>query len=458
MGLYARISVDKDGEQTATARQLQDCRARAEREGWEVADVFEDVDISAFDLKARRPDFDRMLDALRSGEIDGLVIWKIDRLTRQMRDLVRVMEACAASGAFLVSVTEPIDTREPYGQFVAELLVAQARMESANTSTRLRRKARELKEHGRPPTSGVRCFGYQLGFTAVVHEEAAIIREVRDRIFAGETLNSVCFDLERRGVVGSKGRGWRPPNLRRLLLSPTIAGIRVDGEKYFEGTWEPLISVEDHLRLRSLLVRPGRTTDRRARSYLLTGFLRCGRCGSRMRAQARAGQVGAYACSRKPGESQCGKMSVKAEPLHDLVRDMLVAAVDDAALREAMAARSDADDGLMDAIRADDVALEQLSRDHYVDRTISREMFFAAQGPLQERLEANRARLAKRSGRNVMGEYIGSGSKLQATWDAGSLEWQRSIVGAILQHVIVHPGQPGRRPFDPARVEPVWRF
>ena len=90
------------------------------------------------------------------------------RLTRQQRDLVRVMEALEPHHGFVASVTEPIDTREPHGQFVAELLVAQARMESANTSLRHRRKAMEQRENGLPPSSGMRCFGYTKGYSAVV--------------------------------------------------------------------------------------------------------------------------------------------------------------------------------------------------------------------------------------------------------------------------------------------------
>ena len=138
---------------------MEDCRAFAERNGGEVADVFEDVDISAFSIKAKRPEFLRMPDALRSGELDGVLVWKLDRLTRQQRDLVRVMEACEVHKAFIASVTEPINTADNIGQFVAELLVAQARMESANTSLRQRRKAKEQREHGVPPSNGRRCRG-----------------------------------------------------------------------------------------------------------------------------------------------------------------------------------------------------------------------------------------------------------------------------------------------------------
>ncbi|HEY5475817.1 MAG TPA: recombinase family protein, partial [Tepidiformaceae bacterium] len=272
IGIYARISDDKDGQQTATARQTQDARALAERRGWEVVDTFEDIDISAFKLKAKRPEFERMLIALRAGEISGVVVWKLDRLTRQQRDLVRVMEACEVHKAFIASVMEPIDTRESYGQFVAELLVAQARMESANTSARLRRKARELSERGAPPTNGKRCFGYEQGYLTTIDEEAAILREVRDRVFAGESLRAICFDLEQRGIRSPQGNAIRDHILKRTLKSPSIAGQReLDGVRY-AGAWPAIITPEESLRLRSILVqRAGVRREAPARTYLLNG-------------------------------------------------------------------------------------------------------------------------------------------------------------------------------------------
>lgn len=94
VGVYLRISEDRDGQQTATSRQLADCQAYCERRGWEVEEVFEDVDLSAFSTRVKRPQFARMLETLRAGEIAGVVTWKLDRLSRQQRDLVRVMEAC----------------------------------------------------------------------------------------------------------------------------------------------------------------------------------------------------------------------------------------------------------------------------------------------------------------------------------------------------------------------------
>lgn len=459
VGIYTRISDDKDGQQTATARQMEDCRAFAGRKGWDVADEFEDIDTSAYLRGVKRPEFERMLAGLRAGSISGVLVWKLDRLTRQQRDLVRVIEACEPNRGFVASVMEPIDTRESYGQFVAELLVAQARMESANSSTRGRRKAQEQREQGMPPPCGKRCFGYDMRYSKVVPEEAAIIREVRDRVFAGESLHGICVDLEARGVVGTQGHAWRSNLLKRLLTGPSIAGVREGDGKRYPGTWPAIISTDDSDRLRAMLIRrPGAPRRSPARRYLMTGLMRCGRCGHRMNGHASADGVRRYVCARQAGYPNCGRMSARAEPVEDMVREMLIVAVDAAALAEALRARGDQDDGLLEMVRRDEGALEMLSRDFYLEHILTREEFLTTRDGLARRLEANRTRLSRRDGHGAVGAFVGHGETLRRAWEAGSLDWRHSVVGALLDHVVILPGRPGRIASNPDRVKPVWRY
>lgn len=138
MGIYARISDDKECQQTATARQLEDCRAYAARRGWEIADEFADIDISAYNTRSRPPEFERMIAALRDGEADGVIVWKLDRLTRQRRDLARVMEACERHKALVASVMEPIDTRESPNSTCRPTVSARRGRQSDRTAHRTR--------------------------------------------------------------------------------------------------------------------------------------------------------------------------------------------------------------------------------------------------------------------------------------------------------------------------------
>ena len=91
--IYARISSDREGLQLGVQRQIEDCEALADRRGWHVAQVYTDDDISAY--KARpRPAYQRLLADLRSGVRDAVIVWNLDRLHRQPKELEEFFEIC----------------------------------------------------------------------------------------------------------------------------------------------------------------------------------------------------------------------------------------------------------------------------------------------------------------------------------------------------------------------------
>ena len=84
VGVYCRISQDSDGLGLGVARQEMDCRELVNGHGWSVHDTYVDNDQSAFTGK-RRPSYERLLADLTAGEIDAVVVWHQDRLTRHPR-------------------------------------------------------------------------------------------------------------------------------------------------------------------------------------------------------------------------------------------------------------------------------------------------------------------------------------------------------------------------------------
>ena len=81
--IYCRISHDPSGERLGVRRQEDDCRAEAVRRQWAVAGVYVDDDRSAFSTRKPRPEYQRLLNDIREGVIDGVLIWRLDRLHRQ---------------------------------------------------------------------------------------------------------------------------------------------------------------------------------------------------------------------------------------------------------------------------------------------------------------------------------------------------------------------------------------
>src|SRR5205807_4449593 len=95
--VYARISSDRDGTQLGITRQLGDCRTLAERRGWAVAAEYVDDEVSAYNGKPR-PAYRRLLADLRDGLVDAVVVWHLDRLHRQPKELEEFFEVCDAAG------------------------------------------------------------------------------------------------------------------------------------------------------------------------------------------------------------------------------------------------------------------------------------------------------------------------------------------------------------------------
>ena len=461
IGIYLRISDDREGNQTATERQQEDCRKFAAGKGWEVVDVFEDVDLSAFQRTVRRPEFERMLQAVSEKAIDGVLAWKLDRITRRQRDLVRLDEACEDVGGFIATVVDQIDTREPASRFVAELLTAQARMESENASIRVRRQHEERAKKGAPVLGGVRAFGWTADRTAVISEEATLIREAAQRVFAGEGIRGICLDWERRGVKSSAGKTWKASPLRAMLMRATLSGQREHRGVLTKGTWRAILKPAQTQKLKAILGADSRRTNRgNARRYLLSGgFLRCGRCGHALIARPRGDGVRRYVCARQPGMPNCGKLARLAEPVEDVVKQAVITALDGADIAEYLRVDDEgSDDALLDSVRADEETLEQLSRDHYSDGVITRAEYFAARDPIEARLTANRSELARTTNHTMLTTVAGAGAEIAKQWDDQTLDWRRAVVGAVIDHVVLLPAVRGLNRFDPTLVEPVWRF
>lgn len=102
--------------------------------------------------------------------------------------------------------------------------------------------------------------------------------------------------------------------------------------------------------------------------------------------------------------------------------------------------------------------MQSLSNDFYVQGLISREEFLGARRSLNDRLEANKIRFARQTSKGAVEAFIGQGLILRKAWDERSLDWRRSLVAALLEHVEILPGKAGRLPFNPERVRLLWRY
>jgi site-specific DNA recombinase len=465
--IYVRISQDRGGAGLGVARQEKDCRALCKKKEWRVAEVYSDNDVSAYSGKPR-PAYERMIADIEAGAIDAVVVWHVDRLTRSPRQLEDVIDLADRHQLSLATVTGEVDLATPTGRMVARIMGAAARQEAEHKGERQARAARQAAEAGKPRGGGLRAYGYTVDGLEAVESEADVVREAARRILAGESLGSMCRELNARGTPTAGGGRWTTTTLRRVLISARISGRREYtprsrgyrgarqslGEVVADAVWPAIINPTDSDRLRQMLTRPERRTNATGRTYLLSGILRCGHCGAGLGGRTK-GDIARYVCPAGPGKTACGRLSTIARPTDNYVRDLVLVALESPDLVRRLHAQDDVPPDLVRAVDADETRLAELAEAYGLGEITAPE-WRAAREPLTARLDANRATLARASRATALDGFTGHYDDLRARWDELDTGARRALIAAVLDHVTVKPAT--RRPkWDADRFDPAWR-
>jgi len=458
--VYARISSD-DGSALGVARQVEDCRKLAADLGWEVGGEYVDNDVSAYSGK-RRAGYERMLADIADGSVDAVVVYHADRLTRRPIELEQFLEVVTAAGVRHVRFVAggELDVGNGDGLLMLRMLGAVAANESASKSRRVRRKLDEVAAAGRPHGGKFRPFGFEPDKVTIRESEAVIVRDLAKRFIAGESLRSLTGWLDEQGVETVGGAKWRSSTVRAMLRSGRIAGLREHrGEVVGEAVWDAIISVEDRDRILAKMNDQAVSGRRTPRRYLLSGLCRCGRCGNKLYSAARV-DTRRYVCSSGPDHDGCGRLTVVAAPLEELIVEAVLYRLDTPELAAALAGRealSDQAVELAERLGQDRQRLDDLAR-VYANGEITVREWMAARGPIEDRIETTGMRLARMDGDDAVRGLAGTGEQLRESWAGLNLTRQAAIVASVISHVVVHPTVGRARGFDPDRAEPVWKL
>lgn len=320
--IYVRISLDSTGEGLGVARQEEDARAIIKQRGWTLAGVYSDNSISASDSKKFRPGYAELQRDYAEGLLDALVVWDLDRLTRQPRQLEGWIDAAEGRGLALVTTNGEADLTTDGGQMYARIKLAVARAEIQRKSARHRRALKQHAEAGRIP-HGPRLFGYTAEGN-IEPAESVIVADIFERFYAGESLRSVTRWVQDQGVptrsvvvnklkldkinadpkasVEKKAKAqraydkslqWSTHTVRDMLTNPRYAGWAVyQGEvltdndgKPLRGQWSSLVSDEVFDVIQARLSDPSRKTNRVGtdRRYLGSSLYVCDTCDDPIR-------------------------------------------------------------------------------------------------------------------------------------------------------------------------------
>jgi site-specific DNA recombinase len=454
-GIYVRISRDPEGARAGVTRQREDCEAWAKSKGVEVVDVYEDNDISAYSGKPR-PGYIRLCRDIKEGVIDIVIVWHGDRLHRSPAELETFIPLVEAANAQVVVVTgSTLDLSTSDGRLVARMVGAVARKESEDKSRRIRRQAKQAATEGKRSGGGTRGYGYSPDHTKVILKEAKIIKEAAERVLAGESLRSICVDLNDRSVPTVTNKSWRTQVLKEILISGRISGQREHhGEIVAKGAWPAIITPPMTSRLRAILKDPARRTNQGARSYMLKGLLRCGKCGARLVARPTDTKQRKYTCVSGPNYQGCGRCAVLAKPIEELVTNAVLDYLDSPAVYSALANASpgQADlESLIADIDADRLQLDELTA-MWSERKITARQWMMANQQISSRVEAAERRLATLTDTSAVTGYIGDSEALRGKWMTLPIDRKRAIIATVVESILVGPAIRGRNRFDPGRI------
>ena len=464
VAIYARISADVEGTGLGVARQLEDCRKLAADRGWPIGDEYVDNDVSAYSGKPRR-EYARMLADLTSGARDAVIVYNLDRLHRRPVELEEFVTLCESSGVRdVATVTADIDLGNDDGLFMARIFAAFAAKESGRKSARVRRKLLQNAEQGLPHGS-VRPFGYESDKITLRDAEAKVNREMVDRYLAGASIRSLTIWLNDAGIAPAVAKSWQTSAVRQILTSGRIAGLREHhGEVIGPATWTAIITPAERDRILARMATRALTKTRAPRTYLLSGMLRCGRCGNRLFSQARHSnpdnRVRRYVCLKGPDHGGCGRLTVVASPVEELLTDAVLTRLDSPQLAEALAGKSSVDAdvaALATQLEADQARLDELAG-LYAAGAVSAREWIAARDPITERIAQARRDIAHATDTSSVVDLAGCGEVLRGQWDDLDIDRQQAIIKSVLDHAVIAPGNPGSRSLDINRVQPAWRI
>jgi site-specific DNA recombinase len=482
----------------STDEQEKDTRLYTTRRGGSYVHTYREPDTSAWRrrrvvqpdgttaYRVIRPVFEGALNDLKRGvapngeRLDGLVVYDIDRLTRDNRHLEDAIEVVQHYGRPILDYTDTLDLLTENGRTIARILVATSAKQSADTSRRVKRKHEALQQAG-IPGGGPRPFGWVADRRTADPKESAAIRDAAQRILAGAPLPAIVADWNAAGLTTTRGGPWTKQSLKRVLRNPRLAGYRARGTTTFDsvtgsdgefrmekvldedghpvmGQWEPLLSASEWESLTALIdvhSRAGRGTN--ARSYLLSGITRCGRCGSGMRAlkpaKSRPDSVFSYLCE-SPANGGCSGVGISGPKTDEYITELVIQMYE----REAAARDQAVDRGPwprqeeLDELRRDIVELTRGWR--ATPKLVSSARYFA----LLPDMEATEHSLATEREAWLAAGAVAAGvpASIRADWSGYPLVQKRAYIQDMLSAVVVNPLPAGaQRRFNPDRLDPI---
>ncbi|MBN2367603.1 recombinase family protein [Candidatus Woesearchaeota archaeon] len=346
--IYTRVSSYRQADIEDGSLDAQEAKIKAYIEyenkhnskKWELVDIYREEGRSGKNLK--RPEFKRLMQDIDDKKINAVLIWKIDRLTRSIKDFSSVWENLQSKNIQLISLNEKFDTSTAIGRAMLSIILVFAQLEREQTGERTVATLQYRAEQGL--RNGGRVIGYDIdpenkGVFKINKKDAEMVKKAFKLCIetgsAGQTqriLQEKGYKMpvyESRRGKNHGGTAFNKQAIIRMLTNPAYIGKISWSGSLYDGKHKAIIDKRTFMKVQKLLDknRVTRSNDKlpKLHVYLLKGILKCGKCGSMMVPKSGLNGSGKpyhyYQCTRNihVGKSGCEARYVPAKSIEDLV-------------------------------------------------------------------------------------------------------------------------------------------
>lgn len=322
--IYARYSSDRQREESIEG-QIRECTDYAMRNDITLIGSYIDRALSA--RTADRPDFQRMIADSAKGLFDVVLVYKLDRFSRDRYDSAHYKHVLKKNGVRVISIKENISDG-PEGIILESMLEGYAEYYSAELAQKIRRGQYEnatkcMNNGGNTP------LGYQVdkesGVLAIDPATAPVVQEIFTRYANGDTISNIQKDLEARGIRSRRGNAYSVSVLSNLIKNRKYIGEYKYGDVITPDGIPAIIDKElfERVQNRMKANRKAPARSKAEEEYLLTTKLYCGCCGRLMAGESGKGAKGIvyhyYKCSGAKRRLGCKKKAIKKHWIEDVV-------------------------------------------------------------------------------------------------------------------------------------------
>ncbi|WDL96367.1 recombinase family protein [Alicyclobacillus sp. ALC3] len=462
--LYSRVSTTMQADDGFSLdAQFDRLRSFCDSQGWTIVGIYTDGGVSA--KNTDRPELQRLMKDIEAGDIDVVLVYKLDRLTRNVMDLYQLLQHFERYRVGFKSATEVFDTTSAMGRLFITIVAAMAQWEREQLAERTRMGQLEMTRQGRW-SGGKPAFGYDYtdGTLLPREDQAQVVREIFRRYVAGDGLKQILNWLNKPAdMQPSPGTRWTQTALKYVLRNPLYAGYvrygyrtgggrRTDDAVVVDGVHEGIVDRKTFERAQDIREGRARMPSRSGTgTYSLTGVLRCGLCGSAMhgvshyRTRKSDGKVyRQYMCVEKVHTKLCSMPRMMESRLEEAILSKLEAYHYDLLEGRATDVVADADDGQSNNI---DAALNKLQErrarwmDAYDKEIIDSEQLRNRLQQLTEeemdlRVQLQALPTPQRRSPEMIADILRS---FRAMWDTAEPSERKELIRAVVERIDVHP-------------------